>query len=247
MSFKYQTDDLPEEQESDEQENMPPVHSPFPVYTVILVGSILAVMAAQLAGGLEASIYAAGFVKPAFLKGHEYWRILTGATVHASLLHVGMNCYAFYSFGKIFEMLANRAHLAIVFLLSAIGGGVLSLVFVPDGISVGASGGIVGLIGYLVVYSFRRRQFVSPEFRKSLLINIGFLLVFGLSLYKVIDNYGHIGGLITGAVYGLIQVPSDAYIDPREAGAGVQFAGLAAVGIYIATCCFSILLILNVI
>ena len=55
-------------------------------------------------------------------------------------------------------MLSNRAHLAIVFLLSAIGGGILSLVSQPDGISVGASGGIVGLIGYLAVYAFRRRQ-----------------------------------------------------------------------------------------
>ena len=110
----------------------------------------------------------AGFDKQAFLKHHEYWRILTGATTHGSLLHVGMNCYAFYSFGKIFEMLSNRAHLAIVFLLSAIGGGLLSLIFAPSVISVGASGGIVGLIGYLAVYAFRRRQFISPAFRKNL-------------------------------------------------------------------------------
>ena len=189
----------------------------------------------------------AGFVKPAFLKNHEYWRILTGATTHGGLAHVLMNCYAFYSFGRIFEMLANRAHLAIVFLLSAIGGGILSLIFVPNGISVGASGGIVGLIGYLAVYAFRRSQFISPAFRKNLLINIGFILIFGLVLYQFIDNFGHIGGLITGGLYGLLQIPSDAHVDPREAGTAVQFAGLAAVGIYVAACCFSVLLILRVI
>ena len=158
-----------------------------------------------------------------------------------------MNCYAFYSFGKIFEMLANRAHLAIVFLLSAIGGGILSLVFMPHGTSVGASGGIVGLIGYLAIYAFRRRQFISPAFRKNLLINIGFILVFGLVLYQTIDNFGHIGGLLTGAVYGLLQIPSDAHIDPREAGTGMEFAGIAALGVYIAGCVFSILLILHII
>jgi rhomboid protease GluP len=163
------------------------------------------------------------------------------------LLHVGMNCYAFYNFGRIFEMLANRAHLAIVFLLSAVGGGVLSLVFAPSVISVGASGSIVGIIGYLLIYAFRRRQFTSPGFRKSLLINIGFIIVFGLALYNVIDNFGHIGGLLTGAVYGLIQIPSDPHVDPRDAGSAVDAAGVAGLGLYIAACVFSILLILKVV
>ena len=245
MSLKYQTDD--EEPQVEDAETAAPSRAPIPLYTSILIASILAVMAAQVAGGLDGSILIAGFVKPAFLKDHEYWRILTGATTHGSLLHVGMNCYAFYGFGKIFEMLSNRAHLAIVFLLAAVGGGVLSLIFAPDGISVGASGGIVGLIGYLAVYAFRRRQFISAEFRKSLLINIGFILIFGLVLYEVIDNFGHIGGLITGAIYGLVQITRDAHVDPRDANSAVQFAGLSALGIYIAACVFSILLILRVI
>jgi membrane associated rhomboid family serine protease len=244
MSLKFQTED---DQAEAQFEPAAPIATPTPYYTIVLIAAIAAVAFVQLGTGLDASILAAGFVKPAFTRNHEYWRILTGATTHGSILHVGLNCYAFYSFGKIFEMLSNRAHLAIVFLLSAIGGGILSLVFQPDGISVGASGGIVGLIGYLAVYAFRRSQFISPEFRKSLLINIGFILVYGLVLYQVIDNFGHIGGLITGTVYGFLQVPSDAYTDPRDAGRTVNFIGLAALGIYIAACCFSILLILRVV
>ena len=136
--------------------------------------------------------------------------------MHGGLLHVAMNGYAFYSFGRIFEMLSNRAHLAIVFLLSAVGGGLLSLVLAPDGISVGASGGIVGLIGYLAVYAFRRREFISPAFRKSLLINIGFILVYGLVLYQVIDNFGHIGGLITGAIMVYPDTTRTAYRSARD-------------------------------
>jgi len=247
MSLKFQTEDDEVEFQDSPVADVPQLQEPFPAYTITLIAGIVAVFLAQLSIGFDESALIAGFVKPAFLRSHEYWRILTGATTHGSVLHVMMNCYAFYSFGKIFEMLSNRAHLAIVFLLSAIGGGLLSLIFVPDGISVGASGGIVGLIGYLAVYAFRRRRFISTEFRKSLLINIGFILVFGLVLYQVVDNFGHIGGLITGAVYGLIQIPSSEYVDPREASSATEIIGLAAVGIYIAACCFSILLILRVI
>lgn len=238
MSLKYQHDD--EADASQEQARAVPV--PTPVYTVILLAGIAAVAVTQFATGLDASITLAGFVKPAFVQDHQYWRILTGATLHGSVIHVLMNGYAFYSFGRIFEMLANRAHLAIVFLLAAIGGGLLSLVLLPNGISVGASGGIVGLIGYLAIYAFRRRQFISDQFRKNLLINIGFLFVFGLVLYQVVDNFGHLGGLITGGVYGLIQIPSDPTVDPREASGPVQIAGLVSMGIYLAGCIFSILL-----
>ncbi|MEP6789554.1 MAG: rhomboid family intramembrane serine protease, partial [Acidobacteriota bacterium] len=184
MSLKYQTD--VETPDSENEDAAASAATPTPYYTIILIASIVAVAVVQIGSGLDESIFRAGFVKPAFIKQHEYWRILTGATTHGSILHVAMNCYAFYSFGRIFEMLSNRAHLAIVFLLSALGGGVLSLIFQPDGTSVGASGGIVGLIGYLAVYAFRRRQFISPEFRKNLLINIGFILVYGLVLYRVI-------------------------------------------------------------
>lgn len=246
MSFTYQQEEQPRPDEPFNEE-FAELYQPMPIYTTVLVVAILAVAAVQFVTGLEPSIMAAGFDKPAFLIGHEYWRILTGATVHGGVMHVGMNCYAFYSFGKIVEMLSNRAHLAIVFLLSAIGGGILSLVFVPDGLSVGASGGIVGLVSYLLVYAFRRRRFISAEFRKSLLINIGFIVIFGLVLFRVIDNFGHIGGLITGAIYGFVQIPSDEYTDPREAGGFVQTAGLAAMGIYLAGCLMSVLLILRVI
>lgn len=245
MSFTYQSDDDSQLQQPEEE--YADVREPMPFYTIVLIVAIVAVALTQFASGLEMSIMAAGFDKPAFLIGHEYWRILTGATVHGSLMHVAMNCYAFYSFGKIVEMLSNRAHLAIVFLLSALGGGVLSLIFVPDGLSVGASGGVVGLVSYLLVYAFRRRRFISAEFRKSLLINIGFILVFGLVLFQVIDNFGHIGGLLTGAVYGLVQIPSDEYADPRVAGSITTIAGLAAMGIYLAGCAMSILLILRII
>ena len=245
MSLEYRQDDEPHQ--LDEAEPPSRVRSPIPVYTTTLIIAIGIVFIAQLAEGLDNSILRAGFVKPAFLQDHEYWRILTGATTHASIIHVVMNCYAFYSFGRIFEMLTNRAHLAIVFLLSAIGGGLLSLAFQPDAISVGASGGIVGLVSYLAVYSFKRRDFITPQFRKSLLLNIGFILVFGLVLYQVVDNWGHIGGLVTGAVYGLVQISSDGHSDPREASLPVEYAGVAALGIFLATCAFSIAKIIRLI
>lgn len=228
--------------EPDEGESAAPVRLAVPFYTYALMACIIVVAIVQHVTGLERSLDRAAFDKPQFWRG-EYWRILTGSALHLDVVHVAMNAYAFYIYGKLVETLSNHAHVALVFLLSAIGGDILSIILMPQGASVGASGGIVGLLGYLVVYGFRRKQFLPPDFIRSMLINTGILIVFGLGFYQIIDNYGHLGGFITGAVYALIQVPGDPYKDPRETGTALEWAGLIALGIFIATSVFSIALI----
>ena len=248
MSFTYQNDEPPAEQSPEDEGSVTrPAVSAVPWYSIILIASYSAVFVAQLVSGFDRSAMLAGDDKDAVLQRHEIWRMLTGAALHASVIHYAMNSYAFYSFGRIFEMLSNRAHVAIVFLTSAIAGSILSMVVNPHGISVGASGGIVGMVGYLAVYSFKRRALISAQFRNNLILNIGIILFYGFVLAQNVDNAGHIGGLVCGAAYALVQVPSDSYADPRIAGPVLETAGLAALGVFITVCTFSILLILQIV
>lgn len=251
MSINYQTESTeePAEQEEDFQRVQPAV----PLYSIILIACLVIVSLCQFAvdgadsiiSGGEHSVMLAGFVKPDFADG-EYWRILTGAALHGGLIHLLFNCYALFVLGKLIESLSNCAHLAIVFLLSAIGGGILSLIFIPDGVSVGASGGIVGFLGYLAAYGFIRRKLLPPSFLKNMLFNIGFIAIYGVLLNQQIDNFGHLGGLIVGAIYGFIQIPRDLYKDPREVGSTINIAGIATLGIFVVVCAFSILKIFQI-
>ena len=243
MSLQYETEENPHTDRA-EREVMAPARV-FPWYSLVLILCYSAVFAAQMAAGLETSILLAGEDKQAILHHSEWWRLLTGAALHAGVLHFAMNSYAFYSFGKDLELLSNKAHVAIVFLLSAIGGAVLTLVLNPVGISVGASGGIVGLVGYLAVYSFKRRAFINPEFRRALIFNIAFILFYGFVLMSTVDNWAHIGGLIVGAAYAFIQVPVDEYVDPRLASRPAELLGIVSIGVYAATCAFAIAVILR--
>ncbi len=248
MSLEYRNDEV--EQSEDVQRAKPIV----PYYSIILIACLVAVFVCQavadgkgstLENGKISSILA-GFVKPFFSEG-QYWRILTGATLHGGIMHLVFNSYALFSFGRLIETLSNRAHLAIVFLLSVIGGGVLSLIFLPEGVSIGASGGIVGLLGYMTIYSFKRRSLLPEGFLKNMLVNLGFIAVIGIFLMANIDNFAHLGGLIVGVVYGFLQISGDLYKDPREVGQATKILGFAALAVFILTSIFSILLLLGII
>lgn len=226
----------------------------FPFYSVILIVCLIAVFVcqaiantqSQLPKEIDMSALLAGFVKELFREG-QYWRILTGAALHNGIMHLAFNGYALYVLGRLIETLSNRAHLASVFLLSAIAGGVLSLVFLPEGWSVGASGGISGFLGYLTLYGFKRRKLLPEGFLNNMLFNVGFMAFIGIFVLPNVDNYAHLGGLLAGALYGLVQIPSDLYKDPRETVNLTKIFGYAALGIFILTCAFSILLLLGVI
>jgi membrane associated rhomboid family serine protease len=255
-----QPEEAPKAATSEAPQHFQRVAPAVPYYSIVLIVSLAAVAAVQilvdgpdsiLFGG-ERSTLLAGFWKPVFLDG-QYWRILTGASLHGGLIHLAFIGAALYVLGKLIETLSNRAHLAIVFLLSAIGGNILSLIFLPDGNSVGASGGIVGFLGYLTVYGYRRREILTSAFLKNMLFNIAFMVFIGISINQSrdgglkIDNFGHLGGLLTGAIYGFFQISGDVYKDPRVIGKATEIVGLAALGTFIAVCGFSVLLLLRIV
>ena len=254
MSLQYEKEFEEIAPPAENAENVQRAKFVFPLYSAVLIACLVAVSICQfmvdgregiLFGG-EKSILLAGFDKQLFLDG-QYWRILTGTALHGGLIHLAFNCYALYILGRLIEILSNRARLAIVFLLSAIGGGILSLIFLPEGNSVGASGGIIGFLGYLTVYGFKRRKILTNDFLKSMLFNIGFIAFIGYIMRDKIDNFGHLGGLLTGAIYGIFQISGDVYKDPREVSPAAQFAGLTALGIFIIVSIFSILILMRVV
>jgi membrane associated rhomboid family serine protease len=171
------------------------------VYTKYLAALLIIVGFAEMIFGLKESINAAGLVKPAVWQG-EIWRLLTCATLHGSSMHIVVNLQSLWAEGKVIENIAHRAHLPIVFLLSALGGSILSLLLYPDTISIGASGGLMGLIGYQLVLGRRRKEMVPAGFYKSVVVSILGMGVLGIVGFALIDNAAHLGGLLAGAVCG---------------------------------------------
>ena len=150
----------------------------------------------------------AALEKKAVIAG-EWWRILTSGMLHGFIFHIWFNGSALYSLGRCLTSLSNVYTLTIVFLASVVGGSLASLAFktISSGPTVGASGGILGLLGYLLFVALRFRKTIPFDLTNMLIRNVVLISLIGVLGAKFIDNAAHAGGLITGIVVGAIIGP----------------------------------------
>jgi membrane associated rhomboid family serine protease len=173
-----------------------------------LVGAIGAVWVFQiLTGGLPRSIAIAGLVKPA-AKAGQWWRLLTATYLHGSLWHFWGNMAALRGLGGTIESYDRRLRVPLVYLASAVGGSVVSTI-VTAKTSVGASGGIMGICGYLLVLASRQPHVAPPWIRSWMLAAFGATAALGLFGFFFIDNAAHIGGALTGLLCGAVLIPAE--------------------------------------
>lgn len=155
----------------------------------------------------------------------EYYRLVTAAFLHGSLLHIFFNMYALLAIGDQLEGQLGRARFTALYFVSALGGSALSyLLSSPAQFGVGASGAIYGLFGALYVVGRRLRIDTKPI---AVLIGINLVLSFAI---PVIDWRAHIGGLVTGGLLALAY----AYAPQDSRRASVQGGATAAALVVIA-------------
>jgi len=204
-----------------------------PFVSIGLTACIVMVTAVELFGVPFAHVLqAAALVKPAVRAG-EWWRLLSATYLHGSLFHLFSNAYALMVLGPLVEIYDRRMRIPLVYLAAAVGGGVLSTM-VDTRTSLGASGGILGLAGYLFVVAGRQRHGMPAWLRRRMLSVLGATALMGIVAFVFIDNAGHLGGALTGAALGFIlpaRLPSDPP-DSIDAVGGAAALGLLAGAVF---------------
>jgi Tfp pilus assembly protein PilF len=142
--------------------------------------------------------------------------------LHGSLMHIAFNMWCLWDLGRLCESLYGRWTFAAIYLITGVAGGLASVAWNPQVLSVGASGAIFGLAGALAA-SFYLGEFSIPKVAiqgtlRSLLFFIGFNVIFG-AMIPGIDNACHGGGLVSGVILGaLIARMAPQHDSPRRVG-----------------------------
>lgn len=131
---------------------------------------------------------------------NEAWRLVSSTGLHAGIVHYFINMLALWFVGTAIERTHGLIAVTILFIIPAIGGSILSAIFLPEFITVGASGGIFGLIGaclsdIIMNWKLLFNDFVTENGKKHhhamvvifLLLDIALNSIIGLTPY--VDNF----------------------------------------------------------
>lgn len=172
----------------------------FITYTLITI-NLLVFLFMTLAGGSTNTdvLIAFGAKWDPLIQQGQVWRLLASSFIHIGIVHLAFNMYSLWVIGPVAEKLFGHIRYLIIYILSALGGSLASFFFSPTTISAGASGAIFGVLGALLLYSWQNKHLWRSGLGKNLLVIVGINLFFGLT-QQGIDNFDHIGGLLTGII-----------------------------------------------
>jgi rhomboid protease GluP len=150
-------------------------------------------------GGISGEVLMRLGAKSPYILAGQWWRLVTAMFLHAGLLHIGMNMWCLVDLGPQVESLFSTTKFTVLYLVTGVVGFVLSFWWSPMGMSVGASGAIMGMIGVLIGASFHH-GYLGKEYRSQLWKWVIYIAIFGI--FFNVDNAAHFGGLATGLALG---------------------------------------------
>jgi len=126
----------------------------------------------------------------------EWWRLFTPIFLHIGFFHLLMNTVALYFLGTAVERIYGKMRFLLIYLFAGFAGSAASFVFSPS-ISAGASGAIFGCFGALLFFGV-----IYPKlFLRTMGTNVISVIILNLTIgfiFPIVDNAGHIGGLVGG-------------------------------------------------
>lgn len=135
-----------------------------------------------------------------------WWRVMTAGVLHGSWLHLVLNGWSTWVVGEWVEGTWGHARTAVLFLVSSVAGCLASAAWVEAPMVVGASAGIMGMAGALLVGRTLGRGEIQQRLRplSAGVLGVSIALMVGLGFaVEVIAQAGHLGGLVAGVLLGV--------------------------------------------
>lgn len=129
----------------------------------------------------------------------EFYRLITSTFLHGGIIHIFFNMSALKIMGKEVELIYGGKRYLLIYFLSALGGSITSYFSSSNGVSVGASGAIFGLLGAMLIFGFNEREKIGKRYVKGIFETIILNVIIGITIPNI-DIFAHLGGLLVGVV-----------------------------------------------
>lgn len=167
---------------------------------------------------------------PLITQHGQWWRLLTAGFLHGGLLHIAMNTWVLFDLVAEVEQFYGSARLIIMYLFSTFTGFLLSTLWDPGTVSIGASAACFGLIGAMMAIGIGRSHPMAQAIRSYYRRWAIYGIIFSFMPFMRIDVAAHLGGLaggfIVGYVAGLPTAPGSARERVCQGIAGVSLLAL---------------------
>jgi len=182
----------------------------YPVTTALLAINIVAFLLQQVPG-LNVTDLGVNY-GPLTISG-EYWRLFTAGFLHGGFIHIGLNMWCLWSLGRLSERLFGKWQTFAIYMVTGVGGALLSIANNPRHAELGASGAVFGIVGAVIagvkfgdlnISSGEKKAIISSAVSFAVLnFVLGFSGNFGVGMFSNVDNMCHLGGFVTGLMVGL--------------------------------------------
>jgi len=138
---------------------------------------------------------------------NEWWRLWSPMLLHGGLIHLVFNVMMQIRIGLILEYNWGIGVFIVVYLVSGTVATLLSCCCIPDTLSVGSSGALMGLMGaWLLEITLKWRTLSEEELKMHgsylIMIGINVAITLSFSMVPYVDWAAHLGGFIGGALLG---------------------------------------------
>src|SRR5262249_19780900 len=130
--------------------------------------------------------------------------LVTAGFVHANPLHFAMNMWVLWSLGQLSERLFGSSVTLAIYVLTGVGGAMLSVGLHPARLEVGASAAVFGIAGAILSGIKFGNVPLASVHKRQIFSSLIFFVIFNFSFGMLpgIDNLAHLGGLVSGFLFG---------------------------------------------
>ena len=179
-----------------------------PIITIILIAlNLIYFIILALKGDVNNAGYMVSMgasYGPYVFQKYQFWRLITNMFMHFGVMHLLSNMIYLFLVGLNMERMIGRWKFLALYFMTGFGASLISTAFYyirgDDVVSAGASGAVYGVIGALVVLTYKTRGRTS---RSMMWLRIGFVIIFlfySNFMSTRVDVVAHIAGFILGII-----------------------------------------------